>query len=128
MRYIKQSKQQTIIADNAEDYDRMMNGIFEHASQIKEIIDKDFKDKFCSIIRYEYTADIPETLKEKYEQEGKTFYCGECKFFTPPPKGNMKYTTCDHCDTRVYTNCTACDFFYEMMDAGEQMLKERNDE
>ena len=123
MRYVKKSYQVTVLADTPEEYDSRMNEIFAKASQIKSITDKDIPNKFCSTVRFEYTDDIPETIKEKYEKAGTRFFCGDCKFYVKPDKGNVKYTTCQHGESRCRFNNLACDFFYEMIEAGEDMRR-----
>ena len=126
MRYVKKQLQTTVVADTPEEYDRQMNEIFEKASTIKSITDKELTDKFCSIVRFEFSADIPETVKEQYEKEGRKFFCGDCKFYVKPDKGNVKYTRCEHGDPRCKFNDLACDFFYEMIEAGEDMRRPEN--
>ena len=123
MRYLRKNLQVTVVADTPEDYDNKMNEIFAKATTVKSITDKDFLDKFCSIVRFEYKEDIPENARERYEIKNECHYCGECREWVKPDKGNVKYTPCPHQDFKCGFNTQACDFFYEMLEAGEDMWR-----
>ena len=119
MRYEKGKRQKTIIADTGEAFDDAVNNALLDFIEC-QVTYKDIPDKFCCIILGKYSKEIPETALERHELSGDKHYCCECKEWTRPTKGSVKYTECVH-GGRCAANTPCCEFYYDMVDAGQDM-------
>ena len=113
--------QQTIVSDDAHEYDRQMNDVLNNAPGAT-IIDRMDDGRYCSIVRYTKYVHVPETVEEEYYLKGYKFSCKECKHFHMPEDKRRCEGTCE--DGRaVRIDAFACEFFYERLARGEQMFK-----
>ena len=113
--------QKTIVADTAEDFDNKMNALLAEANN-PEIFYRLASEQFCAIVKYQRVIEH-KTIGQRYEEMGEGHLCGECKYFEKPKDGRVKYTRCCHNNGSVYYGRKACDFFYDLLEAGEIILK-----
>lgn len=116
-------RQLTIIAETAAEYDEKMNDILSRAPGAT-IIDRMTDDRFCSVIRYTKTYQIPETVEDEYYLQGKKFYCIDCKHFIPPTDKRRRDGECKSGEKRSLS-AHACEYFYEQLKAGRDVLKHK---
>jgi len=112
--------QKTIVADTAEEFDLKMNAVLDAAFD-PEIIYKQ-GEKFCAIVKMPRVIEH-KCISEIYEERGEGHLCGECIYFDKPKDKRIKYTRCTHCKAEVYYGRRACEMFYELLEAGETVLR-----
>lgn len=76
---------------------------------------------FCAYIVWEERMEIPETVRDEYEQVGEKHNCIECPYFVRPTDGRRKNTRCPKIGKLTRADDCCCDLFYEELDKG--MLK-----
>lgn len=69
------------------------------------------------------SVTICESISEEYEERGEEHKCCECKYFEYSTDKRIKYVRCPHSSFRVSASMNACDFFYTMLEAGEEIFK-----
>lgn len=72
---------------------------------------------FAAYVEYKEVVEIPETIAERYELEGKTGHCGECPFMVRTADKRCKWHYCAQKGQKTKETCPACDIFYELKEA-----------
>ena len=78
----------------------------------------------CVYITWVEAMEIPETVRDEYEQVGEWHKCIECPHFVRPTDGRRKYTRCPITEGLTDAGSNCCDRFYEELDSGKIKLIE----
>lgn len=108
-----------ISTNDAMDFQRQINERMREHSEHSPVLNMDL-ERLRASVRYKVSITIPETLRDEYELDGISYYCGECPFFILPSDKRIKHIICDKGGTikRCSAERSACDWLYEEIDAG----------
>lgn len=129
MRYERGQVAQTIIESDKEVFDEKLNLFLKDI--YGEPITKfhNIPGKFGITVIGRIDKQIPETKADEYELRGETHYCCECKHCEEKllengkPDKRYKWRDCVHSEKEVRATTPCCDFFYIMLEAGEDIFK-----
>lgn len=115
MKYIKHYQQKTIKTSDPEEFDILMNSIYEEAAKGGKEPEIHFFEGmgFCASIKYFVSLNLPETLAEEYELKGLGCRCTDCPYFEPPKDKRFKTSVCPRTNLRTCFDRNACDIFYK---------------
>lgn len=126
MLYNTNERVKTVSVNNAEDFDREMEKVFNDLSKkgIKYTVEIAPQLGFTAFIRYKYTVQVPETIADEFALGGEIHKCVECPFYVRPTDGRVKFTRCEITPGMHRATSSCCDAFYEKLLAGEISLVE----
>lgn len=128
MRYTKQFKQQTVMADSPETFDRIINAIYEKAARSQREPEIHYFDGMglCATVRYYETLEIPETAAERFEVAGERHTCADCEHFRPSFDGRVKWVKCAEGGCLAGRTSPACEHHYEELERRGKSVQESN--
>ena len=74
---------------------------------------------FGAYVEYRETLEIPETIAEKYETEGKGENCGACPFLVKTDDKRCTWHYCAQHNHKTKEPTPACDTYYKTMEAAK---------
>lgn len=126
MKYVTLKQTKVITASTGPEFQDKLNSALAEVALSGCKYDLQFNNNFglCAFLVYEERKEIAETVADQYELRGEDYRCSECSYFRPSPDKRVKYTTCAQGERRRYANAHACDWFYEELERGGDVLVE----
>lgn len=104
-------------ADNAAEFAAMLDEALK-VLKINEQPQIDRNVPYLAHIFYVEQVDMPENIKDEYEQRGERYYCSDCPYFNKPNNHRTKYVKCGYRDALVSASKPACVMFYQRLHDG----------
>lgn len=121
MRYIKHLRQETVVANDAVEFDSKMNDILDKATKggFDPMIHYFDNMGLCATVQYWDSKTVPENICEEFELRGEFHYCFECPNYVKPADKRVKKVRCDICNCIIDSMTPACEYLYKKIKDGE---------
>lgn len=121
MKYLTKTYRRVVAEDDPKKYEEEFNRMSEElAKKNPEIKDVPSNNRFCTFFTYEEEERIPETAKEKCEEDGIVFHCKDCPHLELGNDKRRKHWPCMFTEYgQANIESTACDLFYRQFMSGK---------
>lgn len=106
---------EVVVGNSAEEFQAKLNTLFLSLAEdgVKFDLQTNVATGFVAYIIYDIVEEIPETIREQFEEGEEKHTCIECPYFVRPFDGRRKYTKCPKCNRVTKADNFCCDAFYE---------------